>query len=288
MTLAALLLVLVAAGLHATWNLAAKRAGGGLPFVFLGGLIICSLYLPVVAVYWLWRQPSLPSGALAVIGVSALLKTAYSLCLQRAYRSGDFSLIYPLARGSGPLLASVVAILWLGERPSPLGLAGALTILISLFFLTGGSAWFRTGREQLRTALAYGLATGVCIAGYTVWDRHGVAAVRIPPILFDAGTAFTMLLLLAPFALRRWPEVKREWREHRREAWIMATLSPVGYVLVLTAMSFTPVTYVAPTREVSILIGGYLGAKHLGEAAAPRRLWATAGIVTGVIALALA
>jgi hypothetical protein len=106
MTIFALCLVLVSAALHATWNLAAKRAGsGGMPFIFLAGLIIVALYLPVLAVYgWIWR-PTLTWPMAAVIAVSGILKAAYAVCLQRAYRYGDFSLVYPLARGSGPLLA---------------------------------------------------------------------------------------------------------------------------------------------------------------------------------------
>ena len=285
MTLLSLTLVLLAAVLHAGWNLAAKRAGGGLPFVFATGLVINVLYVPVVVGYVLWRQPTLTAGALGVIAVSALLKTAYSLCLQRGYRTGDFSLIYPLARGTGPLLSVLFAILLLGERPHPLGLAGAGLIVAGIFFLTGGTKLWHADRAHLRTGIRYGLLTGVFIAAYTLWDRQGVAVHAIPPVLFDAGTAVMMNLLLAPFALRRWAEVKREWQVHRPEILVMAILSPLGYVLVLTAMTFTPVSYVAPARETSILIGAFLGAKYFKEAQGSRRLGAAACIVTGIVLL---
>src|SRR5438067_2189303 len=120
MTGLALLLVLLAAVLHATWNLCAKRAGGGLPWVWLVGVMICSFYVPVLAIYWFWKQPTFPAGALLWILGSGVLKTCYSLFLQRGYRIGDFSLIYPLARGTGPLLSTIAAIILLGERPSTL------------------------------------------------------------------------------------------------------------------------------------------------------------------------
>src|ERR1700722_3699359 len=125
MTTAALLLVLSAALLHATWNLLAKRAGGGLPFVYLVGVINLALYAPPVAAYWWWKRPELAGAALAWIVGSGVLKAGYSLFLQRSYRTGDFSLIYPLARGTGPLLSTAGAIILFSERPSAIALCGA-------------------------------------------------------------------------------------------------------------------------------------------------------------------
>jgi len=287
MTAAALALILVAAVLHATWNLCAKRAGGGLPFVWIVGAIICAGYVPVVAGYVWWKHPDFPPGAAWWIVGSAVLKTSYALFLQRSYRHGDFSLVYPLARGTGPLLSTLAAIAFLGERPMPLALAGGLVIVASIFWLTGGFRLFHQDRSHLRTALRYGLVSGVFIAAYTIWDRHGVATVQVPPILWDAGTATMQLVFLTPFALSRRAEVASEWREKKRWAFAVALLAPVAYVLVLTAMSFTPVSYVAPAREVSIVIGAFLGARVLKEGDARRRVPAAVAMALGVIALAL-
>lgn len=287
MTTAALALVLGAAVLHATWNLCAKRAGGGLPFVWLVGAVICACYVPVLAIYWTTRHPVLPSGAIPWILGSGVLKTSYSLFLQRGYRTGDFSLIYPLARGTGPLLSTLAAIAFLGERPSPLALAGGLVIVVAIFFLTGGSRLLHESRAHLRNAVSYGAISGVFIAAYTIWDRHGVARIGVPPLLYDAGTAFTQLALLTPFAFRRRQEVAAEWRAKRHWAVAVALLSPVAYVLVLTALAIAPVSYVAPAREVSIVIGAFLGARLLQEADGRRRLWAAVAMAAGVIALAL-
>lgn len=287
MTAFALTLVLVAAVLHATWNLCAKRAGGGLPFVWLVGAIICTLYVPIVTGYCLWRQPELSGTAIAWIAGSGVLKTGYSLFLQRAYRSGDFSLIYPLARGTGPLLSTLAAVLVLGERPSVLALAGGLVIVTAIFFLTDGTRLLHEDRAHLRVAFRYGIVSGLFIAAYTIWDRQGVHRLGIPPVLYDAGTAYTMLILVTPFALPRWAEVTRHWREHQRYLWGMALLSPLAYVLILTAMSFTPVSYIAPAREVSIVIAAFLGTHLLREGDGRRRLWAAVAMAAGVIALAL-
>ncbi|MDB6113324.1 MAG: EamA-like transporter family protein [Lacunisphaera sp.] len=287
MSALALGIVLVAAFTHATWNLAAKRSGGGLPFVWLGVLMSLGLYAIAVLIYCLWKNPTLPDGAVPVILGSGVVKTAYALLLQRGYRHGDFSLVYPLARGTGPLLSTAAAIAIFGEHPTPLALAGGLAIVCSVFYLTGGARLLHTDRAHLRRGLLYGFTCGMCIACYTVWDQRAVSHLRVPPIFYDCGTQIVMCALMTPFALRRWPEVVRDWREHRGKAATIALLGPLGYVLILTAMTFTPVSYIAPAREISILIGTFFGAKFLKEADAPRRLLAAAGMVAGVVALAL-
>lgn len=305
MTSLALLLVLAAAVLHASWNYCAKRAGGGLPFVWLVGAIICSGYLAVLAVYARAHGGiALPAGAIAWILGSGVLKTSYSLFLQRGYRNGDFSLIYPVARGTGPLLSMIAAVALLGERPSALAVAGGTVIVSAIFWLTGGFARIVAlvrrpvetrppalagdgGAAPVASSVNYGVISGVFIAAYTIWDRRGVATLAIAPVLYDAGTAFTQLVLLTPFAWRRRAEVAREWWMNRRWAFGVALLSPVAYILVLTAMRFPPVSYVAPAREISIVIGAFFGARFLKEADARRRLLAAAVMAAGVIALAL-
>ncbi len=287
MTALALLLVLIAAFLHATWNLCAKRAGGGLPFVWLVSTVICSLYVPVLVGYWLWRHPTLTWTQVAWILGSGVLKTGYSLFLQRGYRTGDFSLIYPLARGTGPLLSTLAAVLLLGERPAPLAFAGGVVIVGAIFFLTGGAQLFHESRAHLRNAVNYGIVSGLFIAAYTIWDQRGVHRMGIPPVIYDGGTAFVVLTLVTPFALPRWSEVSYHAIKHKRYVAGMALLSPVAYVLILTAMSFTPVSYIAPAREVSIVIGAFIGARYLKEADGRRRIWAALAMAAGIVALAL-
>jgi drug/metabolite transporter (DMT)-like permease len=283
----ALALVLAAAFAHATWNLAAKRSGGGLPFVWLGGLLSFGFYIPAVIAYAQWRPLTFPPGAWLIVLGSGLIKTAYALLLQRGYRHGDFSLVYPLARGTGPLLSTRAAIAIFGERPSALALGGGALIVASVFYLTGGAKLLHADRAHLRQGLLYGFVCGCCIASYTVWDQRAVSLLHLPPPLYDGGTQAVMCAVLAPFALRRRDEVAAMWREHRAKAFTVAFLAPTAYVLVLFAMTFTPVSYIAPAREISILIGTFFGAKLLNEADGSRRLVAAGGMVAGVIALAL-
>ncbi len=294
MSLLAVALVLTAAVLHATWNLAAKRAGSGLPFVFAVGLLMCVLYPPVMITVVIWNGGlTLTDTDLLVIAVSTVLKTGYALFLQRAYRSGDFSFVYPLVRGSAPVIATIGAAVFLQELPTPLGAVGGLLIVTSIFFLSHGERLWQTPTSGSTTpalgrALFNALVAGSFIATYTVWDRNAVGYHHLNPILFDGFTNLGLTVLLAPFAWSRRDEVRTIWREHRREIIIMGTLSPAAYVLVLTALSFTPVSYVAPAREFSILIGAYLGARAFGETHTPRRLWCAAGMVAGLLILTTA
>jgi drug/metabolite transporter (DMT)-like permease len=283
----ALTFVLIAAFTHATWNFAAKRSGGGLPFVWLTGLLSFGFYVPAIIGYCWWFEPELPDVSLLLFLVSGLIKTAYALLLQRGYRHGDFSLVYPLARGTGPLLSTIAAIAIFGERPSALALAGGAAIVISVFYLTGGLALWHTDRAHLRTGLLYGFTCGLCIAAYTVWDQRAVSHHALPPVIYDCGTQLVMCSVLTPFAWPRRGEAAQAWREHRGKVITVALLGPIGYVLILTAMTFTPVSYIAPAREISILVGTFFGAKLLKEAESSRRLLAAGGMVAGIIALAL-
>ena len=269
--------------MHAGWNYFAKRAGGGVVFTWLFAALTTVLYTPVGIFYWRWQQVTLDSPTLIFIFGSAVVHIIYFLLLQRGYRTGDLSLVYPLARGSGPLLATLGAVLLLGERPSALALTGTLLIVTSVFVLAGGRKAF--GGEQ-KQAVIYGLATGVCIAVYTVWDGYAVGRLAAPPLIFMWLSECCRALLLAPSALRTPLKLHETWRQHRLEALVIAVLSPLAYILVLTALTFTPVSYVAPAREISILIGTILGARLLAEGNVRRRLLAASGMVVGVIFLA--
>lgn len=281
----ALVLILAAAGAHASWNLIVKRSGGGVEFIWLFGAVATLIYLPFAAAAYLLLRPRLGAVEFAFIIGSGLLHLAYYVALQRGYRGGDLSVVYPLARGTGPLLATIGAILLLGERPTPLGLAGGALIIGAVFGIAGGPGAMRPVHRG--GPLVYGLLTGVLIAAYTLWDKQAVSTLLIPPLVFEWGGGVARLLLLGPVAWAGRAEVGRLWRYRRRPVLAVAVLNPLAYLLVLTAMTFTPVSYVAPAREVSILIGAVLGARLLGEGDAPRRLIAAGAIVVGVAALAL-
>lgn len=285
MTILALGLVLGSAVLHATWNLAAKRSGGGLGFIWLFTVLSVVIYAPVALVAAIIIRPTLGWLELGFVLGTALLHLAYFASLQRGYQLGDLSLVYPLARGTGPVLSTTAAILLFGERPGPVAITGAVLIAVSVFVLasSGGIRSVAT----VRTAVGYGLLTGALIASYTLWDKYAVSTVMIAPLIYDWLNSVTRSLLLTPFAVRSWPDIRRAWRRSWRSVLVVAVLSPLAYIMVLTALVFTPVSYVAPAREISILFGTIMGARLLSEGDPRRRVLAASGMVAGVIALAI-
>ena len=287
MTNVAILLVLSAAFVHAAWNYLAKRAAGGPAFVWLFATLSGVIYAPVSLLVIYFKRPSIGLPGLFFMLVSALLHLAYYLLLQRGYSKGDLSLVYPLARGTGPMFSCLAAILLFHERPGMLAVIGICLVIYGVFTLTGGTRLFNRKNPQTGWALRYGLISGLIIAAYTVWDKHAVSGLMIPPVLLDWSTSLGRTILLAPYAVRKWEAVKYQWRVNKRYALGVAVLNPLSYILVLTAMVFTPVSYVAPAREISILIGTFLGAKMLSEGDSKRRIAAACIMIFGVVALAI-
>ncbi|HET6265772.1 MAG TPA: DMT family transporter [Usitatibacter sp.] len=287
MTAVALALVLFSAFVHASWNFLLKKSGGGTGLITAASLLSLVVYAPIVlAATWIQGYDFKPIHLGLMLG-SGMIHTAYFLLLDRAYRSGgDLSIVYPLARATGPLLTIGVAILLLGERPGPTAIAGAILIGASALLLTGNPfAWHK---GEARHAVGFALLTGCMIATYTIWDKASVAAWLIPPLLYDwAANAFRCLVLV-PWARHRVPgDMAKAWREKRAFVIVIALLCPLGYILVLTAMVFTPVSLVAPAREVSILFAALMGAHFLREGDFVRRAIAAVGMVLGVAGLAL-
>ena len=293
MSATALALILVAALAHATWNLFSKQASaaGASSFVWLMSLAATGLYAPVVTVSLLLSPPRLtPLDWVFMIG-TGLLQAGYFLFLQAGYRLGDLSLVYPLGRGSGALLAALAGIALLGERPGPAGITGIVLVVLGVLVLgapgrRAGSAPAARATPASR-AIIFALVTGTFIASYTLWDKYAVSTLRVPPLIQGYASLPVMALVLAPSALRQRGRTTRVWRGYRRQVTGAAVLSPLAYILVLIAMSFTAVSAVAPAREVSVLVGVLLGRRLLGEGSLARRLTAASAIAAGIICIAV-
>jgi drug/metabolite transporter (DMT)-like permease len=286
-TALALALVVFSALIHASWNFVLKKSGGGTGLITAASLTSLVIYAPIVAGATWHAGYSFRPMHLALMFASGMIHTFYFLMLDRAYRSGgDLSIVYPLARSTGPLITIVVAVLLLGERPGPTAIAGAILIGASALLLTGNPfAWHKS---EARHAVGFALLTGCVIAGYTIFDKASVAAWLIPPLLYDWGCNFFRVCVLVPFTHRRAPgSMAAAWREKRGAVVAIALGSPLSYILVLTAMVFTPVSLVAPAREVSILFAALMGAHFLREGDLGRRVVAAIGMVLGISGLAL-
>ena len=292
MPLSALALVILAGLIHASWNIAAKKAGGDARFAFFTSVVLMLVWAPVglwaawgVLPGWGWREWTL-------VAVSGVLHVLYYVVLLRGYRKADLTVVYPLARGSGPLLSSLVAITLLGEQISALGLAGIAGVVGGVFLIAGGPGLLRAAhdpaqRQRVHKGMAYGLLTGAFIASYTVVDGYAVKFLLMSPILVDYLGNFVRLALLAPAVLRDRPAARVLWRQQWKYALLVGTISPVSYVLVLYAMQVAPLSHVAPAREVSMLFAALIGGHLLGEGDRLQRAVGAALIAVGVMALAL-
>ena len=172
-----------------------------------------------------WRGPSFlfsilsfPFEGLSFTLASAILHAGYFVVLQEAYREGELSVVYPVARGTGPVLSTAAAIAVLGERPSALALGGAVLVAISVFALARPA---RASAADVKRAVALGLITGVLIAGYTLCDKQAVGPFGVPPLIQQWGGSVGMSVILAPvgsspscarFAITCGSTARRSWR----------------------------------------------------------------------------
>jgi drug/metabolite transporter (DMT)-like permease len=234
-------------------------------------------------------DPGHPVGleGIAFMAGSGALHALYFVLLQRGYREGDLSLVYPLARGTGPLLSTLAALVIFSERPSALALAGGAVIVAAVLSLAGAGRRVRTAAGDRRRAVAFALLTGIAIASYTLWDKQAVGPLGLQPVVYYWGTNVAETLLLTAFVAHRRVEIRRTWRAYRRQALGVAILSPLAYVLVLFALAHAPVSYVAPARELSILVGAVAGTTVLAEGHRRRRLLAAGAIFAGIVLLAV-
>ncbi|WP_339011242.1 DMT family transporter [Aeromonas popoffii] len=269
--------ILLAALLHALWNALAKRQAEGRVSVLLVSL--CS---------GLFAAPFLPLVGLPVpaeypwLALSILLHCGYCLFLGRAYRLGEFGQIYPLARGSAPLVTLLLGVLLLGEVPGGVAVVGAVVLVSGVLLM----AW-RGGIRLVPAALRAVLITALFTAAYTLSDGAGArsagAPVRYTLWLF-ALTALMMPLLM------RW-QSRTAWHAHDLAAWrtgaLGGALSLLAYGIVIWAMTQAPIGLVAALRESSVLFAVLLSWCWLGEPLGRVRLWAALVILCGILLIRL-
>lgn len=283
MSVFAFLLVLAAAFCHATWNFYVKRLNGGAELAWLFSVVSSVLYLPIAIFIFIVDKPVFGLLEFGFVFGSAIIHLGYFLLLQAGYRSGDLSLVYPTARATGPLLSVTMAVLFLGEFISLQIACGAVIIIVGVVSLTGG---FSKRPSNFKTSLMFGIGSGTFIGCYTVWDAHAVSTIMISPLILEITGLVCRAVVLTPVGLRRMQTVKVFWKEQKMAIFIVSAISPLAYVLVLYAMTFTPVVYVAPLRESSVLLTVLMGSILLREGDLKRRLGWAVVIVSGVILLA--
>ena len=291
MTGAAIVLVLISAVAHATWNLLAKRATT--PEVFTWWMTAAgSVIFTPVAIYYFVTDPPNAAGW-GYIAATVALHTGYFFSLGRAYKHSDLSLVYPVARGLGIALIPILGITTLGETvtwPAAVGAALIVGGVLSVGASGGppGGSIRLIRRAMSDIGVRYAVATGLIIAAYSIVDKQGVQ--HVPPLLYmfclSTGGGLGMLALI--WRSYTPGDFAAEFRAHRKEIVLGGVLQFAAYSLVLSALRLSPVSYVGPFREIGILIGVVLGVYVLKERPTRSRVIGAVFIAIGAAAIALA
>lgn len=285
MTATALALVVAAALLHAGWNALAKRGKDPIAFLWLASMVAAPALLP-----WGARElavSGLPWRAVPFVVGTIVLHAIYFYTLGRAYATGAYSLVYPIARGLGVALVPIVAWTLLDEELSRLGIAGIVLVIAGVLVLhrVGGRP-AAVSTTALGSASLWAVLTGVTIASYSILDKVGVTRLHPVPymLLMEGGC----VVAFAPFMLRRLGAARAEWSANRWTIIATGVMSAGGYTLVLFAFQLSKAGYVVASRELSIVLSALIGSLLLREGRLPPRLAAASIVLAGVACVALA
>lgn len=290
MDAAVIALVALSAILHVAWNVRLKTAGDPLRAATVGMSAACLVIVPAgVVAWWLGGAVTPPAEGVVLGVVSGVVEAGYFVLLSAAYRRGDLSVVYPIARGTAPLLAVAIGVGILGEH---LGIAGAIGVALLLVgFLLIQRPWrVLRGHGALDPAVAFALATGVAIASYTAIDRVGTRL--IDPITYAAILWLTMALALVLWVrFVAGGDLRAGGAEQVRRAAVGGLLTLGAYLLILFALSVAPLSGVAPLRESATVLAAAWGSVRLGEAVdsrdSARRIGASVAVVAGALLLAI-
>ena len=289
MTALALGLVLASALAHSTWNLLLKRSGD--KQVFMWWLLVTAsiMFVPVGVVLFLLYPFGYP-GWIFVLATIAL-HMLYFVLLGKGYTHGDLSLVYPIARGMGPMLIPIVAVVILGESIGGLAIIGIVGIIVGIYTIS----WWGNFASLLNNPLEiiknsgtrYAILTGVTIASYAILDKRGVD--HVEPFLYMYFMTLGSAVGLAPYIFGKWTiaQVGNELRANTVPILVSGLLIFVAYGMVLTAFSLSRVSYVAPAREVGIAVGVLFGVVLLKEPFGRGRLLGSGFIVAGLALIAV-
>ena len=284
----ALAIVLASAFLHAGWNYLLKKSDRKIVFTWWFLLISVVIYFPAFLYYF--PEAPIPAKGWACIAATGILHAIYFWFMGGAYQRGDLSLVYPLARGSGPLFIPILAVILLGEKIALLGGIGIMLIIGGVYCVHLCSFTIAAILEPFRAlrggASLWALCTGLAIALYSLVDKVGVGLVR-PPVYIYLLLLITWLLLTPWILIRERACLVPEWRNHKGTIAVVGFLSGFTYLMILFALTMSKVSYVAAVREVSIVLSAYFGITYLGEQHGRQKLLGAVLIALGVIAIGL-
>lgn len=281
MPIIAIVLLFGSAVLHTTWNLLLKQASEKYIVTWWAVLLGSGMFLPFLFFTGLPQREIWP-----LLLVSVLVETAYYLVLSTAYRDVDFSLVYPLARGTAPAMIAIWSVLFLGEKLTRGGVLGLIAIILGLL-IVGGSHLFQRGREQPHfRGIVLALLLALLISIYSTIDGAAVkktAAFPYAVMIFFLSPALTMPLVLRRYG---WQVITNELKLQRVRILAIGFLTVSAYLVALAAYGLAPVSYTGAVREVSVVLGALAGWRFLGERLGVWRVLGSVVIFCGILIIA--
>lgn len=275
--LVATLLALGAAVMHAGWNLAIKTSGDRFAALwgqfFLGG-VLCAVVLPFIGVpaeAWIWA------------GLSGAIHVPYAVFLANAYDHGEFSVVYPVARGGGAALAALGGIVLLGDELSALALVAIATIAGGLVALAGSGAV-----RPSRTSLLHAVIVAATIGAYSLSDAHGIRSTGTGAYALATFVSGGVLITGYGLLAGRGPRMRASMVENWRRFALAGVAVTVTYTMVQFAFERAPVGYVTALRESSVVLATLVGWRYLDEQGGRRRLVCALVVLAGLILLVAA
>lgn len=282
MPITAILLLLTSASLHALWNLMLKRSQE--KYIAMGWQVLLS----GVLAFFLLLFTGLPPRSMWLLAlISMALEAVYFILLSNAYSDHDFSLVYPIARGTAPAFLMLWSILFLREKPTAGGMLGIGMIVTGMVIIGATSLIQNRGSRLHIKGVIVALCVALIISLYTLIDG---TAVKHGPALPYALTMFMFVpTLTTAYNVRRfgWEQFISAWKGPRIPLILAAILGVVAYLLALIAYSFAPLSYSGAIREVSVVIGTFLGWQFLREPMGGTRVVGAAIIFAGILVIAM-
>lgn len=282
MPVPALLLLFISASLHALWNLLLKKSQE--KYIAMGWQVILSGVFAFIVLLFIGLPPR-SMWLFAVISMS--LEAIYFILLSNAYTDNDFSLVYPIARGTAPAFLMVWSVLFLKETLTTGGILGVSMIVCGMVVIGATSLIQNRGSRLHVKGISVALLVALIISVYTLVD--GTAVRNGPPLPYALTMFMLVPVLTTTYNLRRygWRRFASAWNGPRVPLIIAAILGVVAYLFALFAYTIAPVSYSGAIREVSVVIGAFFGWQFLGEKMGGTRVAGAIVIFTGILTIAI-
>jgi drug/metabolite transporter (DMT)-like permease len=282
MPILAIVLLLTSAFLHALWNLLLKRSQE--KYSAMGWQVLIS---GVLAFFLLIFTGFPPRSMWLFALISMSLEAVYFILLSNAYSDHDFSLVYPIARGTAPAFLMLWSILFLRENPTSGGILG-ISMVVGGMIIIGATSLIQNRGSRLHIkGILTALAVALTISLYTLID--GTAVKNGPPLPYALTMFMFVPILTTTYNVRRfgWKHFAAAWNGPRLPLILAAVLGVVAYLLALIAYSFAPLSYSGAIREVSVVIGAFLGWQFLEERMGGTRVLGSIVIFAGIVVIAI-